>query len=290
MRRITALTFASFGLLGSVFVGSAIAGPIVQDLSNLEDSFSDGRSFGQTFTAEEALLQSVTLYVSDSNPEFGDPFSINVQVFAGSGYGGALLGNWNSADLGADFSGGVSAAFNGLRLTPGAEYTIRVDSPNDRGVLQSNQNRFPDGVAINADYEGGHMINWDGAPLANYDLRFRVDFLETCDVVRNADGTLSALCGDDVLPISAEACSLTDNGDGSSTLSCPDGSSALVREGADGGSCRVEDAGNGKARITCPDGSSEVIGTESCDSTDGAPAPLGFGLALLAVLGFRRRR
>lgn len=285
MRRIVTLAIAGLG-----FVGTAWAEPVIQDEANNEDAFSERRTYGQTFRANDALLRSVTTYVTDANPEEGDDFRVIVQLYAGEGYGGALLGSWTSPPLGADFDGPVTAGFDGVRLTPGASYTLRVDSPNDRGAAQSNRHRFPDGTPISADYADGYMIGANGSPREDYDLRFRVDFLETCDVVRNDDDSLTAWCGDDAFPLASEGCTVSPNGDGSATLTCPDGTSVVVRDGEDGGSCSVTDAGSGKARITCPDGSSEVIGTQSCDSTDSAPGPVGFGLALLALAGLRRRR
>jgi OmcA/MtrC family decaheme c-type cytochrome len=64
------------------------------------------------------------------------------------------------------------------------------------------------------------------------------------------------------------SCSVHDNGDGSSTITCEDGTSATVangqagqagQDGQDGTSCTVTDNGNGTATIACTNGSSATV-------------------------------
>ena len=67
---------------------------------------------------------------------------------------------------------------------------------------------------------------------------------------------------------------LSDNSDGTYTLTCPDGSSVVVSDGAtgltgaDGEPCTVADNGDGSMTLTCPDGTSATVS----DGTDGLNA------------------
>ena len=78
----------------------------------------------------------------------------------------------------------------------------------------------------------------------------------------------------------AMSCTITPNEDGTSTLSCPDGTSVQISDGADGAagangtngesgtsaSCTVTDNGDGTATITCSDGTTATV-------SNGANAP-----------------
>ncbi len=94
------------------------------------------------------------------------------------------------------------------------------------------------------------------------------------------------------------SCTVTDNGDGSRTISCEDGTSVTVRDGVDGNhgeegtdgsdgtdgtSCTVSDNGDGSRTITCEDGTSAVI-RDGVDGEDGTSCTLvhnGNGTATL---------
>lgn len=81
-------------------------------------------------------------------------------------------------------------------------------------------------------------------------------------------------------------CTVVDHGDGTATITCPDGTTAMVggrdgmdgRDGVDGRSCSVTDNGNGTATLLCDDGTSATIddgaagvdGTSCTVSSDGA--------------------
>jgi OmcA/MtrC family decaheme c-type cytochrome len=56
-----------------------------------------------------------------------------------------------------------------------------------------------------------------------------------------------------------QSCTLTDNGNGTSTISCPGGTSATVPTGATGTSCTVVPNPDGTRTITCSDGISIVV-------------------------------
>jgi OmcA/MtrC family decaheme c-type cytochrome len=55
------------------------------------------------------------------------------------------------------------------------------------------------------------------------------------------------------------ACTLTDNGNGTSTITCPGGTSVTVPTGAKGTSCTVVTNPDGTRTITCSDGTSVVV-------------------------------
>lgn len=69
--------------------------------------------------------------------------------------------------------------------------------------------------------------------------------------------------------IDGASCTVTDNGDGTVTVSCDDGTTVTVSDGTDGASCTVADNGDGTKTITCDDGTSVTVG-------DGV-SPLGPG-------------
>ena len=66
------------------------------------------------------------------------------------------------------------------------------------------------------------------------------------------------------------SCTVTDNGDGTVTIRCDDGTSVTVSDGADGTSCTIADNGDGSSTITCEDGTSVTI----ADGENGGPIAL----------------
>ena len=65
------------------------------------------------------------------------------------------------------------------------------------------------------------------------------------------------------------SCTIKDNGDGTKTISCEDGTEAIVYDGQDGTACTAKDNGDGTETISCEDGTEFVVhdGT-SCTVTD----------------------
>ena len=85
------------------------------------------------------------------------------------------------------------------------------------------------------------------------------------------------------------ACSVVDNGDGTATITCPDGSTALIdnRVSADA-SCTIADNEDGSSTVTCDDGTALTVGpeapcwvtnnpdgTSTIECTDGSTVTLG---------------
>jgi hypothetical protein len=71
-----------------------------------------------------------------------------------------------------------------------------------------------------------------------------------------------------------DSCTVTDNGDGTKTITCEDGTSVIVSDGTDGedgDSCTVTDNGDGTKTITCEDGTSAIVS----DGTDGENGETG---------------
>ncbi len=108
-----------------------------------------------------------------------------------------------------------------------------------------------------------------------------------CTVKDNGDGTETIACADgssvtvhDGANGSAASCSVQKNADGTATLSCTDGTSVTISNGTNGtngGTCSVKDNGNGTKTITCPDGSSVTVtnGTScSVTATDGGSSTI----------------
>ena len=98
-----------------------------------------------------------------------------------------------------------------------------------------------------------------------------------CSVSDNGDGTKTIACSDgtsatvsDGQDGEAGSCSVIDNGEGTKTIACSDGTSVTVsdgQDGASGSSCSVVDNRNGTATVSCTNGTSAVI----ANGLDGGP-------------------
>ncbi|MCB9597287.1 MAG: OmcA/MtrC family decaheme c-type cytochrome [Sandaracinaceae bacterium] len=85
------------------------------------------------------------------------------------------------------------------------------------------------------------------------------------------------------------SCAVADNGDGTATITCEDGTSATVNNGADGmngmngmdgTSCSVADDGMGARVITCDDGTTVTV-RDGVDGTGGGTLPWATGPGVL---------
>lgn len=77
-------------------------------------------------------------------------------------------------------------------------------------------------------------------------------------------------CADSSSAKSADGCYVTQNEDGSATITCPDGSETTLgspQAGADGSSCTVDSLGDGWATISCDDGT-QVTFKEGSDGSN----------------------
>jgi len=89
----------------------------------------------------------------------------------------------------------------------------------------------------------------------------------SCSVTNNADGTATITCTDGTSVTVANgqdgsngsSCTVQDNGDGTSTISCDDGTSVTVTNGQNGGSCTVVQNADGSSTIKCDDGSTVTV-------------------------------
>ncbi len=93
-----------------------------------------------------------------------------------------------------------------------------------------------------------------------------------CTLLDNGDGTSTLTCGDIDVTVGGgdRSCSVTDNGDGTSTITCDDGTSTTV--GGDD-SCSIAANGDGTSTITCDDGTSVVVGQQYVTRVSGTVQP-----------------
>ncbi len=63
------------------------------------------------------------------------------------------------------------------------------------------------------------------------------------------------------------SCTIVDNGNGTKTITCDDGTMVVVNDGTAGSSCTVADDGDGCKTITCDDGTTATV----CDGQNGNP-------------------
>ncbi len=95
--------------------------------------------------------------------------------------------------------------------------------------------------------------------------------LASCTGSKGADGTNGSNGTDGT---NGTSCTVTDNGDGTKTIACDDGTTVTVNDGVDG-SCTVADNGDGTKTITCDDGTSVTVN----NGDPGLPAGATPGLA-----------
>lgn len=83
-----------------------------------------------------------------------------------------------------------------------------------------------------------------------------------CTVEANGDGTSTMTCPDGTtttLGGGDAGCEVSDNGDGTKSISCGDGTEVTVSDGAAGGSCSVADNSDGTSTVTCGDGTTVTV-------------------------------
>jgi len=65
-----------------------------------------------------------------------------------------------------------------------------------------------------------------------------------------------------------DSCTVEDNGDGTKTITCEDGTTVDIADGAVGDSCTIEDNGDGTKTITCGEDTVDVADGSSCTVVD----------------------
>lgn len=164
MKKIICLTILCFI---AVLPVSSHATSIEQNVHDTGYYFGYG-VFGQSFTATETSINSIKIVVGDWNKFLGSDFSLKLNLYAGSGFGGAVLAT-DSDTLPANFSDNATWwAFDfatPVHLTVGETYTFSVDSTNgDRGgIYMGSNNPYASGTA----WRNGEVFN-------NYDLAFQI--------------------------------------------------------------------------------------------------------------------
>ena len=161
------LALALWGLLALPAVGAA--GPIIQDHSN------EGRNIwpwvGQSFTAEDGLIDTVGVFVVDFTiGSVATDSTIVYDLFEGFGSAGNLLGSRTYSGLSEGFKGYADVSFAGIPLAVGSVYTLRVSNDTPQWGVESDF----DGAG--AYYPGGAaLLPPSGEPgTPPRDLRFHV--------------------------------------------------------------------------------------------------------------------
>ncbi len=81
------------------------------------------------------------------------------------------------------------------------------------------------------------------------------------------------------------SCTIADNGDGTKTVTCDDGTTATITDGTDGADCTVADNGDGTKTISCDDGTSVTV-TDGDDAVPGVPTLEGHNGNHGNILGY----
>ncbi len=104
----------------------------------------------------------------------------------------------------------------------------------------------------------------------------------SCTVADNGDGTFTISCDDGTHATfdDDESCTVVDNGDDTATITCDDGTSATIGEDD---SCTAADNGDGSYTITCDDGTSARVSARQILMATGTVNP---GQSLTLTHGF----
>jgi hypothetical protein len=123
-------------------------------------------------------------------PAFAGGADITVEVFAGVGYDGPLIGHTTRDPAG--LSGFQGFAFDNLLTSIGGLYSFRVTSSSGRGAYSVFQHTPTiSGPSVPGNYLGGHMLETTGAPFPYADFTFEVNTTgETAPVPEPATLTL----------------------------------------------------------------------------------------------------
>jgi hypothetical protein len=99
--------------------------------------------------------------------------------------------------------------------------------------------------------------------------------MKTQSLLAMACAVVIGLCAGGCAGADGSSCSVTDNGDGTHTIDCEDGTSTTISDGMDGmdgASCMAMDNGDGTKTISCEDGTSVTVsdGEDGMDGADGS--------------------
>lgn len=167
--------FVAAVALSAALASTAHAGTILQDLSSGGSQILAASPIGQTFTAEDANIESIGVWISDANASFGAndyDLDMTLRVGGGAGTGTTLLTATNNT-LSDGFSGWLDFDFSSVLLTVGDLYNFQVSNDNERWFVSTHQHSFPNGTSFAPDYAGGDMF-LAGTIRTIQDLRFRV--------------------------------------------------------------------------------------------------------------------
>ncbi len=169
------LTRAAALLAASVFVASSASADIIQPTIGGGPTFARGDSiFGQSFLADESVesLQTISFWYRLANTANSTQPVGTLTLFRGLGYTPNPPDQLASVTRPFGFTGDHWLDFDlsgfGIRLTPGENYSFRIEVPDEaRGGYSVLASNFIDW------YPGGTFLGRSGQPLDS-DLTFRV--------------------------------------------------------------------------------------------------------------------
>jgi len=154
---VLALTFT--------FIGTSLGASIIQDQGSGGTQIFSHSPIGQTFTAVDAQISSIGLYIDDANASLApDDFDVTLSLYEGVGIAGTFLGSRIFTGLFDNFEGYADVDFSSVSLTVGDTYTVIVANDTVRWFLKREEGD---------PYKCGSLIS-RGAVNPLLDARFRV--------------------------------------------------------------------------------------------------------------------
>lgn len=121
---------------------------------------------GQTFTAVDAQISTISFYIQDFNPtNYPDDRSLTVSLYSGGTGSGSAIKTVTNSNIAGGYDGFLDFDFSGVSLAVNGVYSAMLSGSTDRWGVSwfVNGDPYADGAAI-----------FNGVVRGPFDLAFRV--------------------------------------------------------------------------------------------------------------------
>lgn len=159
-------------MLVGVFISTilplaATAAPILQNQSTNSYQMQHWQPIGQSFTAEDSIVECIGIYIAPSNPSL-DLSGINFKLFEGEGFAGNIIQS-EVFKPSAGYTGWLDMNVKSVDFNVGSKYTIALSTYTPYwGILISSNDVYAGGQAYHANIAGQTNVDYK-------DLKFHVN-------------------------------------------------------------------------------------------------------------------